>query len=79
MQQHTTPCLPASAESFDHLPDAAIIRQPALEAVLSVSGSTVWRMARRGVLKPVKLSERVTGWRVSDVRAYLAGLKCKAA
>lgn len=64
---------------FDSLPDSALIRQPTVEAVLAVSSSTVWRLVRRGVLKPVKLSERVTGWRVGDVRAYLASLGEKAA
>lgn len=63
-----------SVFNFDALPDSAIIRQPAVEGVLSISSSTLWRLARRGVLKPVKLSARVTGWRVRDVRAYLENL-----
>lgn len=70
--------LPSPAADFDSLPDCAIIRQPALTAVLSISPSTVWRLVGLGVLKPVKLSKRVTGWRVGDVRAYLASLDSKA-
>lgn len=79
MTQELSPGLPVSLTSFDLLPDSAFIRQPTLEAVLSVSSSTVWRMVQRGVLKPVKLSERVTGWRVGDVRAFLASLNKGAA
>lgn len=62
---------------FDRLPDGAIIRLPTLKAVLSVSAGTIWRLARAGTLKPIKLSSRVTGWRVGDVRAYLTA-QCKA-
>ena len=68
-----------SVSNFDALPDSAIIRQPAVEGVLSISSSTLWRLARRGVLRPVKLSARVTGWRVGTVRAYLASLSAEVA
>jgi predicted DNA-binding transcriptional regulator AlpA len=70
---------PTSLESFDSLPDSALIRLPALRSVLSVSAGTVWRLSRAGKLKPVKVSERCTCWRVGDVRAYLDSLTDLAA
>lgn len=43
-----------------------------LPALVPVSASTLWQWVRDGKFpKPVKLSERVTAWRVEDVRAYL--------
>jgi predicted DNA-binding transcriptional regulator AlpA len=60
-----------SVETFDSLPDSAILRQPSLEALLGVSASTIWRLVNSGALPRVKLTARCTGWRVGDVRAYL--------
>lgn len=74
MQHIINSDIPASLENFDRLPAAAIIRLPTLVAVLGVSTGTVWRLSRAGKLKPVKLSMRATGWRVGDVRTYLAEL-----
>lgn len=71
--------LPASAASFDTLPDSALIRQPTLELVLAVSPSTIWRLCRSGLLRPIKVTERSTAWRVGDVRAYLASVAAKVA
>lgn len=65
--QHLSP----SVETFDSLPDSAILRQPSLEALLGVSASTIWRLVNSGALPRVKLTARCTGWRVGDVRAYL--------
>lgn len=45
---------------------------PGLPALCPISSSTLWQWIRDGKFpKPVKLGERVTGWRVEDVRAYL--------
>lgn len=67
---------------FDHLPDSALLREtdlvrspkrPNAMAPLPFSAATLWRMARAGTFpKPIKLSERVTAWRVGDVRAWMA-------
>jgi len=66
-------------QHFDHLSDSSLIRLPVLRAMLSVSSGTIWRMCRRGELKPVKVAERVTAWRVGDVRKYLARAQGEAA
>lgn len=67
--------------SFDALPDSALIREaqlvqspkrPGSPAPLPFSAPTLWRKVRAGTFpKPLKLSERVTAWRVADVRKWL--------
>ena len=75
--------LPAiTASVFDHLPDSALVRESQLvqsprrphgTAPLPFSAATLWRMARAGNFpKPVRLSARVTAWKVGEVRAWLA-------
>ena len=68
--------------SFDALPDSAFIREaqlvqspkrPGAPAPLPFSAPTLWRKVAAGTFpKPRRLSERVTAWRVGDVRAWLA-------
>lgn len=67
---------------FDALPDSAFIREsqlvqspkrPDIPAPLPFSAPTLWRKVKAGTFpKPTKLSERVTAWRVGDVRAWIA-------
>lgn len=74
MSTHITP--------FDALPDSAFLREsqlvrspkrPGALAPLPFSAPTLWRMVKAGTFpKPLKLSERVTAWKVGDVRAWLA-------
>ncbi len=59
-------------KNFDSLPDSANVRQPVVEALFACSPATIWRMVKRGVLKPKKLSERVTAFNVGDLRKALA-------
>ena len=59
-------------KNFDSLPDSANVRQPVVEALFACSSASVWRLVHRGVLKPKKLSERVTAFNVGDLRAALA-------
>ncbi len=81
----TAPTAPAPqaapAPAFDQLPDSALLREAHLvpspkrpgPAILPFSGPTLWRMVRAGTFpKPLKLSARVTCWRVGDVRQWLA-------
>lgn len=73
--------MPVNVNSFDDLPDGAFVREaqlvqspkrPNSAAPLPMSAPTLWRKVREGTFpKPVKLSERVTAWRVGDVRAWL--------
>lgn len=66
---------------FDALPDSALLREsqlvqspkrPHTTAPLPFSAATLWRKVRGGTFpKPVRLSERVTAWRVGEVRAWM--------
>lgn len=68
--------------SFDALPDGAFIREvqlvqspkhPDRPAPLPFSAPTLWRKVKNGTfVKPYKLSERVTAWKVGEVRAWMA-------
>lgn len=67
--------------SFDELADSAFIREaqliqspkrPGRPAPLPFSAPTLWRKVKAGTFpKPVKLSERVTCWKVGEVRAWM--------
>jgi predicted DNA-binding transcriptional regulator AlpA len=67
--------------SFDTLPDSAFIREaqlvqspkrPDCPAPLPFSGPTLWRKVKAGTFpKPLKLSERITAWKVGDVRSWI--------
>ena len=67
--------------NFDDLPNTAWIRQsqlvrdpkhPSLPTPLPISSATFWRWIRAGKFpKPTKLGERVTAWKVGDVRAWI--------
>jgi predicted DNA-binding transcriptional regulator AlpA len=69
---------------FDKLPDGAFIREsqmvqspkrPDRPAPLPFSAPTLWRKVKNGTFpRPVKLSNRVTAWRVGDIRSWLAEL-----
>lgn len=69
------------APSFDTLPDGAFIREahlvrsakrPECPAPLPFSGPTLWRKVKAGTFpKPLKLSERITAWKVGEIRAWL--------
>lgn len=71
-----------SKSVFDALPDCAFQREsqlvqsamrPKSTAPLPFSAPTLWRMVKAGNFpSPVKLSERVTAWRVGDIRRWLA-------
>ena len=58
---------------FDLLPSDGYVRQAHLiHAVVPFSGATLWRKVKAGTFpRPVKLSERVTAWRVEDIRALI--------
>ncbi len=62
-----------TASTFDDLPASGFIRQAQLiPTVVPFSSATLWRKCKSGQFpKPVKLSERVTAWRVGDIRQFL--------
>jgi len=62
-----------SQNDFDKLPKSGFIRQAQLiPDPIPFSSATLWRKVKNGTFPaPVKLSERVTAWRVEDVRAWM--------
>lgn len=77
------PAQPATIHrsTFDALPDSAFIREaqlvpspkrPGAAVPLPFSAPTLWRMVKAKTFPaPVRLAERVTAWRVSEVRAWM--------
>jgi prophage regulatory protein len=58
--------------SINELPEIGFVRERQVLRVFPVSRSTWWNGIRNGKYpKPVKLSERITAWRVSDIRALI--------
>ena len=73
---------PKPAQSvFDQLADSAYVRagqlvqssaNPASTAPLPFSEPTLWRKVKAGTFPaPIKLSARVTGWQVADIRQWM--------
>ena len=72
----------ATIPSFDGLPDSAYVREaqlvpspkrPGALVPLPFSAPTLWRMVKNSTFpKPYSLSERVTAWKVGDIRAWMA-------
>jgi prophage regulatory protein len=62
-----------TASPFGELPANGYVRQSQLiPAIIPFSSATLWRKVKAGQFpRPVKLSERVTAWRVEDVRAWM--------
>ncbi len=55
------------------LPQEGFVRVATVARTLNISIGTVWRWSAAGKFpKPVKISGRVTGWLVADVRAWIA-------
>lgn len=86
-QTITAPNVPAERctaviPNFDELPDSALVRQaqlvrdpkhPTRPAPLPFSPATFWRKVKTGQFPaPVKLGERITCWKVGDIRQWLA-------
>ena len=66
----TTPSAPGSTLT---LPETGFLRQPQVLAIVPISKSTLWRRIQvRAFPQPVKLSDRVTAWRVEDIRGWIA-------
>jgi prophage regulatory protein len=68
----------ATKQSFlmDELPVTGYVRQSQLiPKILPFSSATLWRMVNVNKFpRPVKLSERVTAWRVEEIREWMLSL-----
>ncbi len=64
--------IPSSVQS-KCLPETGYVRQSQLLLFVPFSRSTLWRRVKDGSFPaPVKLSPKVTAWRVEDVRRWMA-------
>ncbi|MCP5113093.1 MAG: AlpA family phage regulatory protein [bacterium] len=61
------------SRKFDELPAIGFVRQSQLiPTIVPFSSATLWRKVKAGTFPaPVKLSARVTAWRVEDVREWM--------
>lgn len=54
--------------------DAVFIRERQILTMLPFSKSTLWRKVKDGSFpKPIKLSERVTAWKVEEIHEWMVG------
>ncbi len=62
-----------AASPFGGLPETGYVRQAQLiPDIVPISSATLWRQVKAGSFPaPVKLSQRVTAWRVEDVREWM--------
>lgn len=50
-----------------------ILRDKEVARLLSIHWTTIWRWSRTGKMpKPVKVGKHVTGWRASEIAAWIA-------
>lgn len=55
------------------------LRDKQVAEKLSMSRASVWRLAKAGKLPaPIKLSERVTVWRASEIEAFITSKEVSA-
>lgn len=62
-----------SRSPLEALPDDSFIRQKPLIAtgLAPFSATTLWRKVQAGTFpKPIKLSDQITAWRVSDIKEW---------
>jgi len=64
----------AMLESFDTLPDSALVDVHVVMAMAGRSRASIWRDVKAGRLpQPIAIGPKARRWRVEDVRAYLKG------
>lgn len=57
------------------LPETGFLRLPQVLKVFPVSKSTWWAGVKSGIYpKPVKLGQKMTAWRVEDIRALIESI-----
>ncbi len=58
--------------SYGALPATGFVRLADLRFIIPLSDSTIWRRVKGQTFPaPIKLSERVTAWKVEDIRQWL--------
>ena len=57
--------IPPQINNADKLPDTALMPLPAVEHLFGISGNTVWRWSRTGILNPIRIG-RITRWKLGE-------------
>lgn len=62
-----------TSPKIDGLPAVGFVRQSRLiPTIIPFSSATLWRKVKAGTFPaPVKLSQRVTAWRVEQIREWM--------
>lgn len=56
----------------DKLPETGFLRVSDVLKFIPVAESTWWAGVKKGIFpKPVKLTSKVTAWKIEDIRAYI--------
>lgn len=59
-------------QKLENLPNEGLLRISQVLKFVPVSRACWWKKVKEGIFpKPIKLSERVTVWRVSDIRTLI--------
>lgn len=66
------PLAPGANDAPPLLPHTGFVRESRLLVFLPFSHSTLWRRVRAKTFpEPVRISGRITAWRVEDIRAWI--------
>lgn len=66
---------PDFLHNFDSMADSAGLRVGQVAAICGASVPSIWRWTKSGRLAaPTRIGQRVTIWRVGDVRKFLQGV-----
>ncbi|MFN7121877.1 MAG: helix-turn-helix transcriptional regulator [Hydrogenophaga sp.] len=58
------------------MPQAGYIREAGLLAIFPFSSATLWRWVQKGTFpKPIKLSPRITAWRLDEVLKWMRSIE----
>ncbi len=70
-----------NSTTIGRLPECGYLRQSQLiPIIVPFSSATLWRKVKSGEFPaPVKLSERITAWKVEDIRAWMSSRTASAA
>jgi prophage regulatory protein len=64
--------IPVSSHPMRALPVNVFLRLPQVLARVPISRSTLWRRVSEGTFpRPLKLSRRVTVWRLEDIESWM--------
>jgi predicted DNA-binding transcriptional regulator AlpA len=76
MQIDTAASIPDALKNFDSLPDSKLVGESVVRALLGdCSSATLGRkVKRREMPQPYKLSPQTRGWKVGELRKWLAEL-----